>query len=149
MSTGRCVRDFERRKKASEDDSISEVVGEFTRRMTWTVGFDHRAFPDDCGGGGHGQHGMELRFILIGADGAVQWMVNWGDMVPGNVDSIGGVPHVTPPRDMMSAYDLGRHWRHPTYMESCGWMTATCSTARTSASMTGRGGGLVNWSGRS
>jgi hypothetical protein len=62
-----------------------ERVGNIERRIVFEVGYDHRAFPDECGGGGHGQHGMNMRWVLIGPKGAVQWLVYMTNWVPGNV----------------------------------------------------------------
>jgi hypothetical protein len=111
-----CKADFERRRLALEDDAVSERVGAFTRRVCFEVGYDHRSHPDACGGGGHGQHGMTLRFVLIGQHGATQWVVHLPYLVPGNVNNLGNVPvtghhHI----DALYSVDLGYHWHAPQY----------------------------------
>jgi hypothetical protein len=56
------------------------------RRISFVVGYDHTAHPEDCGGGGHGRHGMEMIFTLIGPAGAVSWTANMRQWYPGNID---------------------------------------------------------------
>jgi hypothetical protein len=87
----RCETDRDRRRRASRDKGLTEVVGEMRRTIQFDVGYDHRAFPEECGGGGHGQHGMTMGFLLQGPHGVVQWSVNMPNWVPGNVVH-GGVP---------------------------------------------------------
>lgn len=83
--TNRCKQDRERRERAWTDCGLTEKVGNMERTISFEVGYDHRSFPEDCGGGGHGQHGMSIRFVLKGPAGAVQWLVNMHHWVPGNV----------------------------------------------------------------
>ncbi len=82
----RCQQDLERRAAAATGRSITEHVGEFIHRVEFIVGYDHRAFPADCGRGGHGQHGMDMVLTLQGPAGAVSWTVGLGDLVPGTVE---------------------------------------------------------------
>lgn len=81
----RCLADRERRVRAMNDSELIQRVGNLERRIAFNVGYDHRAFPEDCGGGGHGQHGMTLRFTLVGPKGAVAWSAALSNWVPGNV----------------------------------------------------------------
>jgi hypothetical protein len=80
-----CVADNERRERAQRDSSISEQFGDMVRSVQFQVGYDHMAFPEACGGGGHGRHGMSLRWVLSGPHGAVQWVLNMFNWIPGNV----------------------------------------------------------------
>ena len=90
--TNRCEADTERRQRAAADDTVTQDLGNGMQRMvTFQVGYDHRPFPEDCGGGGHGRHGMTLRFILRGPHGAVQWVAYLMNMIPGNVNIMGEV----------------------------------------------------------
>jgi hypothetical protein len=111
--TNRCQADWIRRERAMQDNGVSERFGEFTRRIEFQVGYDHREFPEDCGGGGHGQHGMQMRFVLIGPRGAVQWMTAMTNWVPGNVelDLIANVSLVPCHHKIRDGYavDLGYH----------------------------------------
>lgn len=111
----RCARDAERREVAYADAAISEVAGEFTRRVRFDVGYDHRSFPGTCGGGGHGQHGMEVTFLLIGGLGAVQFKFNMPPFVPGVPLTFGTLPVRYPDIGAAVATDLGHHWKTPTY----------------------------------
>lgn len=81
----RCKADRDRRERAMTDAGLVQRDGVMERRIIFEVGYDHRAFPDDCGGGGHGQHGMNMRWVLIGPAGAVQWLTYMSNWVPGNV----------------------------------------------------------------
>lgn len=122
-STGRCVEDLERRQRAWADRALVERQGDMERRIEFQVGYDHRAFPNDCGGGAHGQHGMEMMFLLIGPAGAVQWKVAMPNWVPGNVDVIDTVPgdwpvSLVPANSRIGdvyPVDLGFHSPKPTY----------------------------------
>lgn len=114
-TTNPCKADFQvRRAKALADPSVTEVRGEFTRRVTFEAGYDHRAFPEACGGGGHGQHGMTVRFVLLGAAGATQFVFNLSHFVPGNA-SRGKVRTGHSAVEAAYAVDLGYHWPTPRY----------------------------------
>lgn len=92
-----CEADWERRKRAIETADFTNRDGEMTRTITFEVGYDHREFARACGGGGHGQHGMLLRFMLQGSAGAVQWVINMPNWVPGNTTAfIGDVNAISP-----------------------------------------------------
>lgn len=83
----RCKTDTARRQRAAADDTITEELGNGMKRsVQFDVGYDHIAFPEDCGGGGHGKHGMTIRFLLTGPHGVVQWVVNLPNWIPGHVD---------------------------------------------------------------
>lgn len=88
-----CEADRARRERAFRDSMLTERTGPMARSISFEAGYDHSGFGDACGegSGGHGRHGMVLRFVLSGPAGAVQWcatLVNW---YPGNVDIIGTV----------------------------------------------------------
>lgn len=112
MSIGRCVDAQKRRAEAIKDCEIAQEVDGFTRHLSITPGYDHRAFPEDCGGGGHGCHGMDLRFVLVGPEGAVQWLAFLTQFTPtAPISRIGSVEIAHPSLDetLMPA-DLGYHW---------------------------------------
>lgn len=113
-----CQADHERRRKAWDGAALVERRGKIERRIEFRVGYDHRSFPEACGGGGHGCHGMELCFVLLGSRGAVQFKMNMPNWVPGNIGRIGEinavqsvsvVPVVWPQLGDGSAWDLGYH----------------------------------------
>lgn len=118
----RCEADRERRQRALNDSALTERVGNLERRIMFEVGYDHRAFPEDCGGGGHGQHGMTMRFVLIGPHGAVQWVCTMSNWVPGNVYYGGmqriGTASLVPASNHIDdgkTTDLGYHSPHQHY----------------------------------
>lgn len=129
----RCQADRERRERAWNDAALSERQGDMERHIIFEVGYDHTAFPEDCGGGGHGRHGMNLRFVLVGPKGAVQWLAYMTSWVPGNVrhgtvDGLGDVslvPLNSTIGDGMAA-DLGYHSPVPRYGSQsamkCEWL---------------------------
>jgi hypothetical protein len=113
----RCQEDKKRRVEALRDAGVTQDLGNgMSRRVDFYVGYDHRAFPDDCGGGGHGQHGMEMAFYLIGPVGAVQWKVAMPAWTPRPVGVTGNLEHVAM-RGIADIYavDLGYHWPKPRY----------------------------------
>lgn len=129
-----CEADWERRERAWRDNALSERFGDMERRLAFEVGFDHRAFPDACGGGGHGQHGMTMRWLLIGPRGVVQWVANMHNWVPGNIrcgDVGSGVPISLVPANPRfgdtSATDLGYHSPKPLWEGQEEWGTRECS----------------------
>lgn len=85
----RCEADLVRRQRALRGAGLRERVGRMERVISFEAGYDHRGFPQDCGGGGHGAHGMTIRFTLLGPAGAVHWVFYANNWVPGNVDRIG------------------------------------------------------------
>lgn len=91
-----CKADWPRRERAYNDCALRERVGDMERRIQFEVGYDHCAHPEACGGGGHGRHGMNMRFVLIGPKGAVQWLVYMTNWYPGNVSIIGDIPSTEP-----------------------------------------------------
>jgi hypothetical protein len=109
-----CKLDLERRHNANKNNSIREVVGKYTRVIEFEVGFDH--WTDKAKYGcDHGQHGMQMRFVLIGSEGAVQWLSGFQDMVPGNVDIIDNVKYRGTTGTVFSGWDLGYHWNTKQY----------------------------------
>jgi len=86
--------------RANNDCALTERIRNkdswLERRIEFNVGYDHREFPEECGGGGHGQSGMDMRWVLSGPLGAVQWVVHMVNWVPGNVRSIKGVEERLP-----------------------------------------------------
>lgn len=123
-----CVADRDRRERATRDNGLTEQLGSMVRSITFDVGYDHRAFPEACGGGGHGQSGMTMRFILRGPHGATQWIVYLPNWVPGNLSLIGGVGSeqpwsAVPARRQLDdgmAWDLGYHSPKPIYDDQHG-----------------------------
>ena len=105
-----CNADFRRYRDAELGGRIVEKQpGGFLHRVEFRPGYDHRSLT--CG---HGQHGMELDFILIGPAGATRWCVYLTGLVPGRPvtsGSVGGDPGL----GSLYASDLGHHWRTPTY----------------------------------
>lgn len=117
-----CKADLARRERAFRDAALVQVDGPMQRRIYFEVGYDHRGFPEACGGGGHGQHGMGMRWVLIGPAGAVQWLVNMTNWVPGNVryGEVGAehpvsIVPVNPRIGDGMATDLGYHSPTPQY----------------------------------
>ena len=114
MSSGRCLEAQERRKESFKSRvAVTEKWGDFERWIEFIPGYDHRAFPKDCGGGGHGQHGMEMAWYLRGELGVVQWKVCFIQAVPGNVGTLGNVPVRHANVDDIMAVDLGYHSPKP------------------------------------
>lgn len=120
----RCRDDLKRRERARADNSVSEDLGGMVRTIGFDVGYDHRAFPDDCGGGGHGVSGMKLNFILRGPGGAVVWAAYLPNWYPGNVaEFMGDIPAAEGLQSLVPcrrdsdgiAYDLGYHSPKPQY----------------------------------
>lgn len=116
-ATSRCEADLERRKRAYEDAALVSRHGEMEQRICFEVGYDHRDFGCD-----HGRHGMQLRFVLTGPSGAVQWLAFLSNWTPGNVhfgdvQAEGGTSLVAanPRIGDGSAADLGFHAREPQY----------------------------------
>jgi hypothetical protein len=119
-----CHADRERRERAVADSALVARDGPMERRIEFEVGYDHRAFPEACGGGGHGCHGMTLRFILAGPAGAVQWAAAMPNCYPGNVSHgsiaatrVGSIVPIEAPEAIGDGYatDLGYHSPAPHY----------------------------------
>lgn len=88
---------------------IRQEVDGFTRIIAFEPGYnDPRHGPHTFG-----RHGMQLRFLLVGPLGAVQFLLytNW---TPGTLDTIGTITDGT----TMPA-DLGHHWTTPRYADEC------------------------------
>ncbi len=69
---------------------------------------------------GKGRHGMQIRFLLHGQSGAVQFLM-YTDWLPGDAPSIGHYREAAGRKsaDMFPmAADLGHHWRSAPY-EGC------------------------------
>jgi hypothetical protein len=121
LAVNRCELDGGRRERALHDAALIERNGDMERRIAFYVGFDHTKFPEDCGGGGHGLHGMTMSWVLIGPKGAVNWDMYLNNWVPGNTNSIGGVlcqdpVSVIPANGILDdgmAWDLGYHTSVP------------------------------------
>jgi len=80
---------------------MAEKVGEFERIL-----ITHPGFPMTPG---YGQHGMDLRFALVGELGATQFLM-FTDWVPGRVGRPFGEPRRSSGSFPMAA-DLGYHWK--------------------------------------
>lgn len=117
-----CQAAQKNRERAQHEADMVDRRGTMERRISFEVGYNHSAF--DCG---HGQHGMNLRFTLIGPHGAVTWLVFMTNWVPGNVSGFGTVPAIDPVSlvvpilyptlgDGMAA-DLGFHSNEPSYRD--------------------------------
>lgn len=123
--TNPCAADWVRRQRAWHDSELISRYGEMERRIAFEAGYDHRSYPDACGGGGHGRHGMNIRFTLRGPAGATQWLVNLPNWTPGNIDRIGTVDTQHPVSAVVPALspsdgyavDLGYHSPTPHYPE--------------------------------
>lgn len=87
---------------------VKETINGFVRSVWFEPGYDH--WTNRCGAG-HGRHGMQLRFVLQGEEGAVQFLM-YTDWVPGSVSSIGDVNS----GGKTMAADLGCHWIRPWYV---------------------------------
>lgn len=110
-----CRADLDRRERALSGATFVARDGPMERRIGFDVGYDHRSF-----GCGHGQHGMTMRFVLQGPAGAVHWVMNMPNWVPGNLDTLGDIKgngvSVVPVRYPISdgtATDLGYHSPKP------------------------------------
>lgn len=105
---------------------IQQNVNGFIHRVDFEPGYDHWTVPCEVG---HGRHGMNLRFIVQGEEGATQFLM-YTPWIPGSVSNIGDVAD-SGARTM--AADLGYHWLRPTYEgqdfthEGCDYLAgATC-----------------------
>lgn len=131
MTENRCQADSRRRKEAHRDCGLTVDLGQgWSRRIEFEVGYDHREFPEDCGHGGHGQHGMTITFLLFGPLGATQWKINMPGWTPRPVDMLGNLPLQYPNLALIYGVDLGHHWRTPTYtgeeQMDCSYLGGKC-----------------------
>lgn len=108
----------------------------FKRIVRFEKGYN---YLNETGPGRRGQHGMDIRFVLVGPHGASQFLMNTSWTPLGQVDA--GVDRepchvdywrtsgsyrsgtVTPP----TGFDLGYHWRTPLYedqtrMDNCDYL---------------------------
>lgn len=105
-------------------------MSEFERRVIFEPGYN---YLHETGPNRRGQHGMNIRFLLVGAEGATQFLMNTGWTPLGEVDKDAAHRepcHIAP--DGMRRYtagfgsfygmvsapsgaDLGYHWRTPQY----------------------------------
>jgi hypothetical protein len=109
-----CKEDRVRRDRAAAGDTLTEKLGNgMERRITFRVGYDHREHPQACGGGGHGQHGMEIAFALCGPHGSVVWSFSLPEFVPGNINDIGNIPIRHRALDAGYAQAIDVHAVHP------------------------------------
>jgi hypothetical protein len=90
---------------------MKEVVDGWVRRIDFEPGYD--CWTNPCPQR-HGQHGMNLRFILAGEEGAVQFLMYTGDWVPGAINDIGHLDRSRRLHGPMAA-DLGHHWLRPVW----------------------------------
>lgn len=95
---------------------IEQKVGEFTRKLFFKPGFHwpHKNPARDYGNGS-----VQLRFVLVGPKGAVQWLIGteWmPEAARNDVDRRRAI-HGLPPRDgsKPNGYDLGYHSPVPRY----------------------------------
>lgn len=108
--------------------ALSEETGTFRREVRFEPGYN---YLHEKGPSARGQYGMQIRFILIGDQGAAQFLMGTGWTPLGEVDptdsrepchidywqesTASGFRHkfglVNPP----SGYDLGYHWASPLY----------------------------------
>jgi hypothetical protein len=97
---------------------IQQNVDGWVRRVEFEPGYDCIHDYPTCqrtmGGGRHGRHGMQLRFLLGAEEGVVQFLMYASDWLPGSVDQMGYVSDALPKVGAMAA-DLGHHWMRPVY----------------------------------
>lgn len=111
--------------KRPATSQIEQVVGDFRRVLVTGPGW--ALTPN------YGQHGMDLRFVLVGELGATQFLM-MTDWVPGSTGERGRYTGGAPSFPM--AADLGYHWK--TYphgdggdeswgrMDECEWLPGGC-----------------------
>ena len=91
--------------KRGEPGSITEVMADgFKRAVAFEPGYN------DTEPNRYGRHGMQIRFILTGPLGAIQFLIFLSDWTPGTI-SFGSAPGSLG----SMAVDLGHHWSKPTY----------------------------------
>lgn len=86
----------------------------FVRRVDFEPGYDCLEHHGDAiGRKCHGRHGMNMRFVLMGEEGAVQFLLYASDFLPGSTEH----GHTKRDKALMGvmAADLGHHWIRPTY----------------------------------
>lgn len=102
---------------------IEQTVGDFRRVIEATAGFP--LTPN------YGQHGMDLRFVLIGQLGATQFLM-YTDWVPGKTGR--GLNASVSASCFPMAADLGFHWKTSPWgdgdssmrMPHCDWIGGDC-----------------------
>lgn len=93
---------------------IQQFVNGFVRRIEFEPGYDcMTALGEEAGRRCHGRHGMNVRFLLIGEEGAVQFLMYASDWLPGSIEH-GHTRRDLPLMGAMAA-DLGHHWLRPVY----------------------------------
>lgn len=88
--------------------SIKETVDGFIRRIDFEPGYD--CVDTGCEPR-HGRHGMGLRFLLLGEEGATQFLLYTCDWLPGLQRRL----HERGAMHGPMAADLGFHWLTPVY----------------------------------
>lgn len=88
----------------------------FERRIRFEKGYN---YSHETGPRSRGIHGMGIRFVLIGPDGAAQFLMNtgWVPVVDKPEYGYGETHHKTPSLAdyYPSGSDLGYHWATPQY----------------------------------
>jgi hypothetical protein len=96
---------------------IQQNVDGWVRRIDFEPGYDCIHDYPKChqtmGGGRHGRHGMNLRFLLGTEEGVVQFLMCASDWLPGSIQH-GSTNRDLPLHGAMAA-DLGHHWTRPVY----------------------------------
>ena len=88
-----------------EPGEIRQEVDGFTRVVCFEPGYN----DPERGPQRFGRHGMQLRFLLMGPLGAIQFLL-FTPWVPGEIDNLGDIKSGT-----TMAADLGHHWSTATY----------------------------------
>jgi hypothetical protein len=97
--------------------SIKQNVDGWTRIFEVSPGYDCINDYPSCwntmGGGRHGRHGMDFKFLLGAEEGVVNFTFFASDLLPGSL-------HYGSTRDGVAklgvmAADLGHHWTRPTW----------------------------------
>jgi len=83
---------------------MRQTVGGFERILGFTRAYDRRSSDPKKN---YGCHGVDMRFVLKGPKGAIQFLLYTGWHLPGVAEELG-------PRQPMPA-DLGYHSPHPMY----------------------------------
>jgi len=94
--------------------TIQQIVDGQVRRIDFEPGYDCiQVHGKEAGMRCHGRHGMNLRFLLIGDEGAVQFLVYALDWLPDS--TVFGSTRDDLHKFGIMAADLGHHWRRPVY----------------------------------
>jgi hypothetical protein len=103
---------------------VRAKVGDFERVITFRPGFKCEL----TGGSSHGQHGMDLLFLLIGDKGAIQFVVYTMWMIDPDFCRYSSANKIMPPM----AADIGYHSPKPMYEgqasmgNDCPWIDGEC-----------------------